>query len=77
MDEKAPAGRGFLSDVCQQWEREGAAAGELGVRVAHLRTGVVLSADGGALPKMVPPFKFGVGGRLGDGRQWFPWYSCG
>ena len=73
LDEKAPAGRGFLSDVCQQWEREGAAAGELGVRVAHLRTGVVLSADGGALPKMMPAFKLGVGGRLGDGRQWFPW----
>jgi uncharacterized protein (TIGR01777 family) len=66
-------GKGFLSEVCQEWEREAARASELGMRVVEVRTGVVLSADGGALPKMLAPFKLGLGGRLGSGKQWFPW----
>lgn len=71
--ESAPVGSGFLSEVCQEWESEAARASELGVRVVEVRTGVVLSTDGGALPKMLAPFKLGLGGRLGSGKQWFPW----
>lgn len=73
LDETSTAGRGFMSEVCQEWEREAKRASDLGVRVVLVRTGVVLSADGGALKKMLPPFKLGLGGRLGDGKQWFPW----
>lgn len=73
LDETSLAGDGFLSEVCQEWENEAARAIELGIRVAQIRTGVVLSAEGGALQKMLPPFKLGLGGRLGSGRQWFPW----
>jgi len=73
LDETSTAGRGFMSEVCQAWEREATQASDLGVRVVLVRTGVVLSAEGGALQKMLPPFKLGVGGRLGDGKQWFPW----
>jgi uncharacterized protein (TIGR01777 family) len=73
LEETAPAGSGFLSEVCQEWESEAARASELGVRVVEVRTGVVLSADGGALPRMLKPFKLGLGGRLGSGKQWFPW----
>ncbi|MEK6321785.1 MAG: TIGR01777 family oxidoreductase [Acidobacteriota bacterium] len=73
LEETSPAGRGFLSEVCQEWEREAARAAELGVRVVQVRTGVVFSTEGGALQKMLTPFKLGVGGQLGSGRQWFPW----
>ena len=73
LEETSPPGRGFMSEVCQEWEREAARASELGIRVVFVRTGVVLSADGGALEKMLPPFKMGAGGRLGSGKQWFPW----
>lgn len=73
LDEASAAGRGFMSEVCQEWEREAGRASDLGVRVVLVRTGVVLSAEGGALEKMLPPFKLGVGGRLGNGKQWFPW----
>lgn len=73
LDESSTAGRGFLSEVCVAWEREAERAAELGVRVAMVRIGVVLSPQGGALEKMLPPFKLGLGGRLGSGRQWFPW----
>jgi uncharacterized protein (TIGR01777 family) len=62
-----------LSEVCQEWESEAARASEFAIRVVQVRTGVVLSADGGALPKMLAPFKLGLGGRLGSGKQWFPW----
>lgn len=71
--ETSPPGNGFLSEVCQEWEREASRASELGIRVVQVRTGVVLSADGGALQKMLPPFKLGLGGRLGSGKQWLPW----
>jgi uncharacterized protein (TIGR01777 family) len=73
LDETAPPGRGFLADVCRDWEAAAAEAGSHGVRVACLRIGIVLAREGGALPRMVLPFRFGAGGRLGDGRQWFPW----
>jgi len=73
LDESSTPGSGFLSEVCLDWETEAARARELGVRVAFVRTGVTLSLSGGALEKMLLPFKLGLGGRLGDGRQWFPW----
>lgn len=73
LDESSTAGEGFLSEVCVEWERAAGQAEELGVRVAMVRIGVVLSQAGGALEKMLPPFKLGLGGRMGSGRQWFPW----
>ena len=73
LEETSPAGRGFMSEVCEEWEIEGARATELGVRVVQVRTGVVLSGEGGALQKMLAPFKLGLGGPLGSGKQWFPW----
>jgi uncharacterized protein (TIGR01777 family) len=73
LRETASPGTGFLSDVCVAWEEEAHEARALGVRVVTLRIGVVLASDGGALDKMLLPFKMGVGGRLGHGRQWMPW----
>ncbi|MEW6209182.1 MAG: TIGR01777 family oxidoreductase [Acidobacteriota bacterium] len=73
LDESSAAGQGFLSEVCQEWEREAAAASELEVRTAIVRIGVVLSPDGGALKRMLTPFKLFAGGPLASGRQWFPW----
>jgi uncharacterized protein len=73
LDEEAPAGTGFLAQVCVAWEAEADAAAELGLRVVKLRTGVVLDAQGGALAKMLPPFKLGVGGPVGGGRQYVSW----
>ena len=73
LDEEAPPGEDFLSEVCLAWEKESAAAREHGVETAALRIGLVLAADSGALARMLPPFRFGLGGRLGDGRQWMPW----
>jgi len=73
LSESAPAGSGFLAEVCQAWERESGAAQELGVRTAIVRIGVVLGRDGGALAKMLPPFQLGVGGRLGAGTHWMSW----
>lgn len=73
LNEGSTPGSGFLSEVCVEWEAEAARARDLGARVALVRTGVVLSPSGGALEKMLPPFKLGLGGRLGNGRQWFPW----
>jgi uncharacterized protein len=73
VTEGHPPGTGFLADVCVDWEASTAEAESLGVRRAVLRTGVVLSGDGGALPKMSLPFRLGVGGPLGGGRQWLPW----
>lgn len=71
--ETSPQGRDFLAALCGQWEREALAAEPLGARVVLARFGVVLDRDGGALPKMALPFKLFAGGRLGDGRQAFPW----
>jgi uncharacterized protein len=74
VPESTPAGSDFLADVCVAWERESsAAASKLGMRVVQIRTGVVLDKDGGALAKMLPPFKLGVGGPVAGGDQYLPW----
>lgn len=73
VSEEREAGEGFVANICARWEEEAQQAGELGVRVAVLRTGVVLAEDGGALAKMILPFRLYVGGPLGSGAQWFPW----
>jgi uncharacterized protein (TIGR01777 family) len=73
LDEEAPPGRDFLAEVCVEWERESAKASELGMRVVLVRTGVVLDKDGGALEKMLPPFRLGVGGPVAGGRQFISW----
>jgi uncharacterized protein (TIGR01777 family) len=75
VDESGPNGSGFLADVVRQWEASTAAAEAAGVRVVHARTGVVLSAEGGALGRVLPLFKLGLGGRLGSGRQWMSWIA--
>jgi uncharacterized protein (TIGR01777 family) len=71
LDESAPPGRGFLAEVAVRWEAAADAARAAGVRVAHPRLGVVLSARGGALAKLLPPFQAGLGGPTGGGRQWW------
>jgi uncharacterized protein len=71
--EDAPPGDGWLAQVCVVWEREAAAAEELGVRVARLRSGIALDKGGGALAKMLPFFRLGVGGPVAGGRQYMPW----
>jgi uncharacterized protein len=73
VDEATPAGGDFLAEVCVAWEREARAAEELGLRVVNIRTGVVLDADGGALGKMLTPFKLGAGGPVAGGDQYMPW----
>ena len=73
--EDSPAGEGFLADICVDWENCTKMAEAAGVRVAHLRTGIVLSPEGGALKKQLPLFKLGLGGRFGNGRQWQSWIS--
>jgi hypothetical protein len=72
-DEAGPPGDDFPAEVCRQWEQETHPAEKAGIRVAHLRTGIVLSADGGALAKQLLPFRLGLGGRAGSGRQWMSW----
>jgi uncharacterized protein len=73
LNEKSTSGAGFLADVCREWEAANQPATDAGVRTVQIRTGVVLSAQGGALQKMLPPFRLGVGGNLGSGRQWMSW----
>lgn len=73
VDESAPPGRDWLAEVCVRWEREADAAAAAGVRVVKVRTGIVLDAEGGALAKMLGPFKAGVGGPVGSGKQYMPW----
>jgi uncharacterized protein len=73
LDESAPPGSDFLAGVVVSWEREARAAEELGLRVVNTRTGVVLSESGGALARMLPPFKLGMGGPVAGGRQYMPW----
>jgi uncharacterized protein (TIGR01777 family) len=71
--EESPPGNGFLARVCLGWEEQALHARELGMRVALVRTGVALGADGGALAKMLPAFRLCLGGVIGDGRQWLSW----
>jgi len=73
VDESEPVGGGFLAEVVRDWEGEARAAEELGMRVALMRTGVVLSGSGGALGKMITPFKLGAGGPVAGGKQYVPW----
>lgn len=73
LKEPAVDGAGFLADLCRDWENSALQAEALGVRVVLLRTGIVLGRDHGALKKMLPLFRLGLGGRLGNGRQWMPW----
>jgi len=73
LNEKSEPGTGFLPDVCREWEAATQAAILAGIRTVQMRTGVVLSPRGGALGKMLTPFEMGVGGKIGDGRQWMSW----
>jgi uncharacterized protein (TIGR01777 family) len=73
LDETAAPGDDFLAGVCRAWEEEAKRAETLGVRVVRLRIGVVLAADGGALARMLPPFRAFAGGPIGSGRQWTSW----
>ena len=75
LTEESPVGEGFLPDVCREWEEATEAAAKAGIRVIRLRIGIVLSPRGGALKKMLVPFKMGAGGKVGDGRQYMSWIS--
>jgi uncharacterized protein len=75
VDENSPAGDSFLAEVCVQWEAAADPARQAGVRVTHLRSGVVLTRRGGALRRLAPLVKGGLGGRIGTGRQYFAWIS--
>jgi hypothetical protein len=72
-EDSSSGGRGFLPEVCREWEAAAGPAVQAGIRTAFLRTGIVLSADGGALKQMLPPFRMGLGGKIGSGRQWMSW----
>jgi len=73
LDEQSASGTGFLAEVCRDWEAATQAAAGVGIRTVQIRTGVVLTSSGGALGKMLTPFKLGVGGRIGSGQQWMSW----
>jgi len=73
LTENSGPGKGFLAELCSEWERESARATELGMRVVQVRIGVVLGREGGALKQMLPIFRSGLGGQFGNGRQWVSW----
>ena len=73
LTEESQPGQGFLPDVCREWEQATRTAADAGIRTVQIRTGVVLSPKGGALAEMIIPFKIGVGGRIGSGKQWMSW----
>jgi len=75
LTESSSPGRGFLPDLCRDWEAASQPAGDAGSRVVHVRTGLVLSRHGGVLHAMLPAFRLGLGARLGDGTQWMPWIA--
>lgn len=75
LREDSPSGEGFVAEVCRQAESAAQPAAAAGIRTVQMRFGVVMSKDGGALPKMLPPFRMGLGGRLGPGTQWWTWVS--
>jgi uncharacterized protein len=77
LTESSPPANDFLGEICAEWEREAFAAREFGVRVTALRISVVLGRDGGALAKMLTPFRLGIGGKLGSGKQWMSWIHIG
>lgn len=73
LTEHSAPGRGFLEDLCVEWEAEADKAAQLGIRVVKIRIGIVLGRNGGALEQMLPPFRLGIGGPLSSGRQWMSW----
>jgi uncharacterized protein (TIGR01777 family) len=75
LTEQSATGKGFLADVCRSWEAATAPALAAGIRVVNLRVGIVVAKEGGALSKMMTPFKLGVGGRIGSGKQYMSWVS--
>lgn len=75
LDERSDPGTGFLAEVCQAWEGAAEPVRQHRIRVVHLRLGIVLAAQGGALAKMLPAFRLGLGGRLGSGRQYWSWIT--
>jgi uncharacterized protein len=75
LTESSAPGNDFLADVCQQWEKATAAAAENGIRTVLARFGIILAEHGGALAKMLTPFRMGIGGRIGDGKQWMSWIA--
>lgn len=75
LDERSEPGTGFLADLCQAWEAAAEPARQRGIRVLHLRLGIVLARHAGALAKMLPAFRLGLGGRLGNGRQYWSWIA--
>lgn len=75
LDESSPPGTDFLAEVCRAWEAATEPARDAGVRVVNLRIGMILAGHGGALPRMLPPFRMGLGGPLGDGRQVMSWVA--
>jgi uncharacterized protein (TIGR01777 family) len=75
LTERSDPGEGFLADVCKQWEAAAEPAEAAGIRTVRIRTGVVLTRNGGALARMLMPFKLGLGGRTGSGRQWMSWIA--
>lgn len=75
LTEQSAPGNDFLADVCKQWEESAEPAAEKGIRLVKARLGIVLDREGGALAKMLPPFRMGIGGRIGDGKQWMSWIA--
>jgi uncharacterized protein (TIGR01777 family) len=75
LDENSSLGDDFLASVCKEWDAAAAPAASAGARVVNLRTGIVLSKEGGALARMLTPFRMGVGGKLGSGKQWMSWIA--
>jgi hypothetical protein len=75
VDEDSPPGSGFMADVCRQWEAAAQPAAEAGIRAVQLRFGLVLASGGGVLGTMLPLFKLGLGGRIGNGRQYMSWIT--
>ncbi len=75
LNEDSARGTDFLSEVCSEWEQATALAAEKGIRVVNARFGIILDQEGGALKKMLPPFRMGIGGRLGSGKQWMSWIT--
>jgi uncharacterized protein len=73
LTEDSPSGDGFFPEVCREWEFATEPASDAGIRVVNLRTGIVLSREGGALKQMLLPFRLGLGGKIGDGQQWWSW----
>jgi len=75
LTEQSSPGNDFLADVCVQWEKSTEPAAEKGIRTVRMRLGIVLDKEGGALAKMLPPFRMGIGGRIGSGKQWMSWIA--